>query len=104
MLNSIGLQGIVFVSYNYRLSLFAYPHSEEMARAGETQNLGLLDTRFAIQWVWDNIQNFGGDPEKMTLGGESVGAGEWQNNNQNGIVFDLTGIVWLHCLDISVIR
>ena len=75
-----------------------------MARAGETQNLGLLDTRFAIQWVWDNIQNFGGDPRKITLGGESVGAGEWQNNNQNGIDLELTEIVWLHCLDISVIR
>ncbi|KAK7685924.1 hypothetical protein QCA50_010733 [Cerrena zonata] len=70
----LAAKGIVFVSYNYRLSLFAYPHSAEIARARETQNFGLLDTRFAIEWVRDNIQQFGGDPEKITLGGESVGA------------------------------
>lgn len=78
-------QGIVFVSYNYRLSLFAYPHSAEIARIGETQNFGLLDTRFAVEWVRDNIRSLGGDPEKITLGGESVGAGQC-SHYQNGIL------------------
>lgn len=70
------VQGIVFVSYNYRLSLFGYPHAAEIAEAGETQNFGLLDTRAAVEWVHTNIRQFGGDPSKITLGGESVGAGE----------------------------
>ncbi|CAL1699648.1 unnamed protein product [Somion occarium] len=70
----LAAKGIVFVSYNYRLSLFGYPHAAEIAEAGETQNFGLLDTRAAVEWVRDNVRRFGGDPAKMTLGGESVGA------------------------------
>ncbi|KAL6306974.1 Alpha/Beta hydrolase protein [Sparassis latifolia] len=65
---------IVYVSYNYRLSIWAWPAAVEIAQAGETQNFGLLDTRTAVEWVRDNIVNFGGDPTKITLGGESVGA------------------------------
>ncbi|KAH8084353.1 carboxylesterase [Cristinia sonorae] len=70
----LAAKGIVFVSYNYRLSLFGYPHAAEIAEAGETQNFGLLDTRAAVEWVHENIRKFGGDPTKITLGGESVGA------------------------------
>jgi carboxylesterase type B len=65
---------LVFVSYNYRLSLWGYPHSSEIAATGQTQNLGLLDTRAAVEWVHKNIAAFGGDPKKIVLGGESVGA------------------------------
>lgn len=64
--------GIVFVSFNYRLALFAFPHSSEMAPG--TQNLALLDTRAAVEWTRDNIIAFGGDPSHIVLGGESVGA------------------------------
>ncbi|KIJ27258.1 hypothetical protein M422DRAFT_55139 [Sphaerobolus stellatus SS14] len=67
-------KGIVFASYGYRLSLWGYPHALEIAEAGETQNFGLLDTRAVVEWVRDNIEAFGGDPNKITLGGESVGA------------------------------
>ncbi|CAA7260352.1 unnamed protein product [Cyclocybe aegerita] len=70
----LAARGIVFASYNYRLSLFGYPHAEEIAEAGETQNFGLLDTRAAVEWLYDNGKQFGGDPKKITLGGESVGA------------------------------
>ncbi|ESK84633.1 acetylcholinesterase precursor [Moniliophthora roreri MCA 2997] len=70
----LAAKGIVFASYNYRLSLFGYPHALEIAEAGETQNLGLLDTRAAVFWLRKNVAQFGGDPEKITLGGESVGA------------------------------
>ena len=63
----LAAKGIVFVSYNYRLSLFAYPHATEIAEAGETQNFGLLDTRAAVEWVRDNIAKFGGDPTKVTM-------------------------------------
>ncbi|KAF8161558.1 carboxylesterase [Crassisporium funariophilum] len=70
----LAARGIVFASYNYRLSLFGFPHAAEIAEAGETQNFGLLDTRVAVEWLVDNVSKFGGDPKKITLGGESVGA------------------------------
>ncbi|KDQ08356.1 hypothetical protein BOTBODRAFT_569583 [Botryobasidium botryosum FD-172 SS1] len=70
----LAAKGIVFASYNYRLSLFGYPHSSELQSQGQTQNLGLLDTRAAVLWLAQNAWAFGGDPTKITLGGESVGA------------------------------
>ncbi|TEB37904.1 carboxylesterase [Coprinellus micaceus] len=71
----LAARGIVFASFNYRLSLWGFPHSSELSKAGETQNLGLLDTRAAVEWLYANVKQFGGDPRKITLGGESVGAG-----------------------------
>ncbi|KAJ2917720.1 hypothetical protein MD484_g2708, partial [Candolleomyces efflorescens] len=68
-------QGIVFASYNYRLSLWGFPHSSEISKTKKTQNFGLLDTRAAVEWLHANVRRFGGDPKKITLGGESVGAG-----------------------------
>ncbi|EIW79549.1 carboxylesterase [Coniophora puteana RWD-64-598 SS2] len=65
---------IVYVSYNYRLALWAFPNSIEIAEAGETQNLAVLDTRAAVEWAYNNVAQFGGDPTKITFGGESVGA------------------------------
>jgi carboxylesterase type B len=59
----------VFANFGYRLSLWAFPHAAEIAEAGETQNFGLLDTRAAVEWLRDNVQQFGGDPTKITLGG-----------------------------------
>ncbi|OCB92268.1 ABC protein [Sanghuangporus baumii] len=58
----------IYSYYNYRLSLWAWPHAKEIADAGETQNFGLLDTRAAIEWVRDNARAFGGDPTKIVLG------------------------------------
>lgn len=66
----LAAKGVVFASYNYRLSLWAWPHAQEIADAGETQNFGLLDTRAAVEWIRDNAETFGGDPTKITLGGK----------------------------------
>ena len=65
----LAAKGIVFASYNYRLSLWAWPHATEIAEAGETQNFGLLDTRAAVEWIQANAAAFGGDPAKIVLGG-----------------------------------
>ncbi|KAN0100012.1 cholinesterase [Hyaloscypha variabilis] len=61
-------EDVVVVSLNYRLSIFGFPGGP-----GITQNLGLLDQRLAVAWVRDNIANFGGDPSRITLFGESAG-------------------------------
>ncbi|KAF8247288.1 carboxylesterase family protein [Wilcoxina mikolae CBS 423.85] len=60
---------VIVVSLNYRLNIFGFPVTPSGA-----QNLGLLDQRAAIQWLYKNLPAFGGDPEKITLFGESAGS------------------------------
>jgi len=67
---------IVVVTINYRLGVFGFAefgHLDE-SHVG-SQNNGVLDMIAALQWVSDNIAAFGGDPERVTICGESAGAG-----------------------------
>ncbi|KAL2866880.1 putative triacylglycerol lipase (LipA) [Aspergillus lucknowensis] len=64
---------ILGVSINYRVAAFGFLDSEEV-RASGNNNLGLLDQRVAMQWIKKNIAAFGGDPDKVTIWGESAGA------------------------------
>ena len=66
-------QPVMAVSINYRLSFLGFPDGKEVLDAGVT-NLGLKDQRMGMQWVQENIAAFGGDPEKVTVWGESAGA------------------------------
>lgn len=66
--------GFITVEIQYRLGAFGFLASEEVKEHGVT-NAGLLDQRFAIQWVQEHIAKFGGDPKRVTIGGESSGAG-----------------------------
>jgi para-nitrobenzyl esterase len=66
--------GVVVVSINYRLGALGFLHlgalSKEHASSG---NNGILDQIAALEWVRDNIRAFGGDPENVTIFGESAG-------------------------------
>lgn len=64
---------IVFVAINYRVGGFGFMPGKEILADGAS-NLGLLDQRAALEWVADNIGKFGGDPEKVTIWGESAGS------------------------------
>ena len=63
------------VSLNYRLGQFGFmAHPLLTAEQGESGNYGLLDQQEALRWVQRNIAAFGGDPARVTIGGESAGA------------------------------
>ncbi|KAL2797467.1 cholinesterase [Aspergillus keveii] len=64
---------IIHVAMNYRVGGFGFLPGKEILADG-AGNLGLLDQRLALEWVADNIAAFGGDPEKVTIWGESAGA------------------------------
>ncbi|KAF9693294.1 hypothetical protein EKO04_008897 [Ascochyta lentis] len=64
-------QNVIVVAINYRLNIFGYPNSA--ALDGKNLNPGLLDHRKAVEWVYDNIGAFGGDPGRMILFGQSAG-------------------------------
>jgi carboxylesterase type B len=64
---------IIFVAVNYRVGGFGFMPGKEILADGSS-NLGLLDQRLGLQWVADNIAAFGGDPNKVTIWGESAGS------------------------------
>ena len=68
-------RGIVVVTAAYRLGVFGYlAHPELTAEAPEApSNFGLLDQQAALRWVYRNVEAFGGDPEKITIAGQSAG-------------------------------
>ncbi|KAG8872196.1 hypothetical protein FRB97_007889 [Tulasnella sp. 331] len=64
---------VIFVSVNYRVGLFGFLGGKEV-KADGVGNLGLQDQRQALRWVKKYISDFGGDPSKVTLWGQSAGA------------------------------
>jgi len=74
--NLLAHKGVVYVSINYRLGLMGYlAHPELTAESeqGVSGNYGTLDQIAALQWVQENIAHFGGDPDNVTIFGESAG-------------------------------
>ena len=70
-------KGIVTVTVNYRLGIFgwlAHPELSAESPHHSSGNYGFLDQHAAIQWVRDNIAAFGGDPDRVTIAGESAGS------------------------------
>ncbi|MBR4564410.1 MAG: carboxylesterase family protein [Paludibacteraceae bacterium] len=69
---------VIFVTVAYRLSVMGFLHLAHLADGKDypdAQNLGLLDQKMALKWVHENIAGFGGDPDNVTIWGESAGAG-----------------------------
>ncbi len=68
-------RGIIVVSVNYRLGLFGFlAHPEITKEAPDAPaNFGLLDQKAGLKWVYENIAAFGGNPEKITIAGQSAG-------------------------------
>ncbi len=62
--------GVVVVTFNYRVAMEGFGQIE-----GAPANRGLLDQVAALAWVQENIAAFGGDPDNVTVFGESAGAG-----------------------------
>ena len=70
-------KGVIVVNMGYRLGVFGFLATEELQKEspnGSTGNYGLLDQIKALQWVQNNISAFGGDPDNVTLAGESAGS------------------------------
>jgi para-nitrobenzyl esterase len=70
-------KGIVFVSINYRVGIFGFfAHPALSAESGRNAsgNYGLMDQVAALQWVKKNIAAFGGDPNNVTIAGQSAGS------------------------------
>ena len=79
-LNSPALaqQGVVVVTVNYRLNIFGFFAHPALSKAQQGEplgNYGLMDLVAALTWVQQNIGSFGGDPDNVTIAGQSAGAG-----------------------------
>jgi len=75
--NILAKKGVVVVTVNYRLNVFGWFAHPELTRESEhhsSGNYGSLDQLAAIRWVKNNIAQFGGDPGKITIWGESGGS------------------------------
>jgi para-nitrobenzyl esterase len=72
----LAAKGIIVVNFNYRVGPFGFLAHPELTKenpAHTSGNYGLYDQIAALKWVRDNIAAFGGDPNKVTIGGQSAG-------------------------------
>jgi para-nitrobenzyl esterase len=77
--HDLARQGVVVVSIQYRLGVLGFMSHPALTQESERNvsgNYGLLDQIAALEWVRDNIEAFGGDPSRVTVFGESAGAGD----------------------------
>uniref|UniRef100_UPI001F57B7C2 carboxylesterase/lipase family protein n=1 Tax=Komagataeibacter xylinus TaxID=28448 RepID=UPI001F57B7C2 len=74
---ALAAEDVVVVSLNYRVGIlgsFAHPELARESPRGVSGNYGLMDQIAALRWVRDNIEAFGGDPDNITIFGQSAGA------------------------------
>ena len=73
--NNLAASNVIVVSFNYRLNIFGFMHFEFVDSAYENCGyLGLQDQIAALKWVKENISEFGGNPDNITIFGESAGS------------------------------
>lgn len=80
---AIARRSCVLVTINYRVNLLAWLAHPELTKEnpdGSSGNLGLYDQNYALQWVQRNIAAFGGDPDNVTIFGQSAGGGSVTNH------------------------
>lgn len=74
---ALAAKGVIVVTFNYRLGVFGFlTHPDLAAEVPQraSGNYGLLDQIAALRWIQRNIEKFGGDPTRVTIGGHSAGA------------------------------
>jgi para-nitrobenzyl esterase len=71
-------EDVVVVSVNHRLNIFGFLHLADIGgeKWARSTNVGLQDLVATLEWVRDNIENFGGDPDRVTIFGQSGGGGK----------------------------
>ena len=75
---ALARKGVVVVTFNYRVGVLGFLATPELSRESghnASGDYGLMDDVAALKWVQQNIAAFGGDPAKVTIGGQSAGAG-----------------------------
>lgn len=71
-------EDVVVVAVNHRLNIYGYLHLADLGGEewAQSTNVGLQDLAATLQWVQENIENFGGDPDRVTIFGQSGGGGK----------------------------
>lgn len=75
---NIAQKGVVYVTINYRVGLFGWLCYEDETGEKITGNFGIKDQIAALEWVKNNIAEFGGDPSNVTIAGQSAGSQDVQ--------------------------
>lgn len=98
-------EGVILVTFNYRLGVFGFLCQEELTKEsvhGIFGNYGHFDQIAALKWVKRNIAVFGGDPDDITIFGQSAGSFSVQTLLASPLTKgDIAGIIVMSCADIS---
>lgn len=73
----LAAKGVIVITLNYRLGalgFLAHPELSALSKSGTSGNYGLVDQQASFHWTNENIAAFGGDPNRVTIGGQSAGA------------------------------
>ncbi len=75
--DTLAQRGVVFVNFNYRVGVLGFLAHPELSKeqGGHSGNYAYLDQVAALQWIHDHIAQFGGDPSRVVIMGQSAGAG-----------------------------
>lgn len=89
---------IVAVTINYRLGCPGFLTTPELRKAGYKANNGLRDQRAALTWIQQYIFGFGGDPENVTVAGQSAGGGNPGSSRAPVFLLTSNSVCWSHAL------